>query len=739
MVHMPIANRRDRTHRDGAVPSLRWIVLGAWMLLASTAAAEPPAGDNVVLVRPTPLPFVAGEPLCASALVQRPTALTGLVSWTIETHRHRGRLWSIAVSPDGQRFATGGMDNVIRLWHAASGKLLRMLVGQDYPVYSLSWSPDGKVLAAAGSVDESLRLWDVETGLLLRVFTKFKESVTLVRWSPDGTRLAAAGGASGWIWTWDVASDGSALLTEVGQRVSELDWSPDGTRLAAVIQSTPVSVLDAQTGKSLQTIGDAQGSIYCAKWSPDGTKLAIGDASAAALYAMPQASPLWKRPGISWGAEWAPDNRRLAMIRADGVHIITASDGKTERTLQYGTEALVWRPPDTLVMLHRTSVSRSDPNTGRLLSNRFIAGERPPAWSAGRPIVSGLGTKTLRVWDRATAAKLLVLAGHTAPVRGVAWQIDGDILASAGGDKAIRLWDSKDGKLLHVVKDLPEPALNLAWSPDGKTLASSGPGHAVRLTGAEGQPLGLLDGHTSSVDALAWSHRGDLLASGSNDRAVILWDIGQKKLQRKLPAAGEVRSLAFSPNGSLLACGTTVEVVQLWFVGTGKPVKKNLISLGGDPAVTSLDWLNDGRLLLVGRQSKSLQLWDWLRAEELAELWAHAPIERGEFSPDGSLVIAAAKGRTVYVWRRVEGELQGAIVDQNDHVLLVDAHGNYRLDASAKPDMFFVAQTAEGQLMLTPAEFTARFGWTNHPEAVKFTASRGAAAVAAPAAATTSE
>ncbi|HEY5315058.1 MAG TPA: hypothetical protein VIK18_21180 [Pirellulales bacterium] len=174
--------------------------------------------------------------------------------------------------------------------------------------------------------------------------------------------------------------------------------------------------------------------------------------------------------------------------------------------------------------------------------------------------------------------------------------------------------------------------------------------------------------------------------------------------------------------------------MQLWLVGSGKQVKKNLISPGGETTVTSLDWLNDGRLLLAGRENKTLQIWDWLRAEKIDDLWAYAPVERGRFSPDGSLVIAAAECRTIFVWRRVECERQGAIIDQGDHVLLLDSRGNYQLDASARPDIFFVAQTSAGQLLLTPAEFAARFGWANHPEVVKFTASAGAAAISAPAA-----
>ncbi|HEY5316309.1 MAG TPA: WD40 repeat domain-containing protein, partial [Pirellulales bacterium] len=484
---MIVASCRNRTNQGCAVAQVGWLVLGAWIFLASTAAAEPPADDKALVIQATPLPFAAGEPLCRAALVQRPAALKGLVSWTIETRRHRGGLESMALSPDGKLLATGGSDATIHVWDLASGKLVRILVAEDDPIRSLSWSPDGKVLAAAGSFEKTLRLWNAETGLLLRTFTDFKDFVALVRWSPDGRRLAAAGGFSGWIWSWDVASDRAALLTELGQPVIDLDWSPDNSRLAVAIIATPVSVIDAATGKNLQSFGDARAMTYCARWSPDGSQLAIGDESAAALYAMPQASLLWKRPGISWGAAWSPNGRRLAMVRTDGVHIMMADGGQTDRKLPDRANSLLWHTADSLLLRHPTTVSQVDPITGKPLVKRWIAGTRPPIWSTGRPIVSGLATKTLHLWDRVTAAKSWVLTGHTAAISGVAWQNDGDVLASAAWDKTIRLWDAKSGKLLHVVKDLPEPALHLAWSPDGKTLASSGMGRTVRLTGAAGE------------------------------------------------------------------------------------------------------------------------------------------------------------------------------------------------------------------------------------------------------------
>jgi hypothetical protein len=68
---------------------------------------------------------------------------------------------AVAVRPDGKLIATGGDDNVIRLWTPAGG-LVRTLYGHSDAVHALAWSRDGKRLASA-SADGTLRVWDVET------------------------------------------------------------------------------------------------------------------------------------------------------------------------------------------------------------------------------------------------------------------------------------------------------------------------------------------------------------------------------------------------------------------------------------------------------------------------------------------------------------------------------------------------------------------------------------------------
>ena len=73
-----------------------------------------------------------------------------------------GAVSSLAVSPDGNRLATGS-DNEIRVWDLTTGKRVTTLQEHSMAVTSVAFSPDGNRVAS-GSDDTTIRIWNWRRG-----------------------------------------------------------------------------------------------------------------------------------------------------------------------------------------------------------------------------------------------------------------------------------------------------------------------------------------------------------------------------------------------------------------------------------------------------------------------------------------------------------------------------------------------------------------------------------------------
>ena len=81
-------------------------------------------------------------------------------------------------------------DSTIRLWEVEKGACLHTLKKHADPVYSVSFSPDGKYLAS-GSFDKWIYVWSTGDGSIVKQY-KGSSGIFEVCWNKDGNKLAAS-------------------------------------------------------------------------------------------------------------------------------------------------------------------------------------------------------------------------------------------------------------------------------------------------------------------------------------------------------------------------------------------------------------------------------------------------------------------------------------------------------------------------------------------------------------------
>lgn len=207
-------------------------------------------------------------------------AKTGVPFWT---GQHNGRVYALAFSPDGKFLVSGVVDrghadNPLKLWDAATGKLLRTLSVHDDFVHFVGFSPDGKMLVSMGNKNRvgTIQLWDVETWMPLRTRGGHSEYITSVTFSPDG-KVVASGSWDTTVKLWDV-NTGALIRTLWGHggKVWQVVFSPDGKTLVSGSDDATIKAWDAKTGALIRTLTGHNERVMSVAFSPDGKLLASG-------------------------------------------------------------------------------------------------------------------------------------------------------------------------------------------------------------------------------------------------------------------------------------------------------------------------------------------------------------------------------------------------------------------------------------------------------------------------------
>lgn len=199
---------------------------------------------------------------------------------------HRNRPTFAVFSPNGSYLATGGGDQIVHLWHVASGREFAEFDTQGSGIRTVGFSPDGGRVATAS--DGEIQIWDVESRRRLARLKTDGGFPTDVRFSPDGAFLESAS-VHGRAQIWNSAGGAEGTVIRTSVYMPSALFSPN-SHLLLIANDNIVRALKAD-GTSVAVFAGHHDRIRAAAFSPDGELFVTGSADRTArIWSLKKAS-----------------------------------------------------------------------------------------------------------------------------------------------------------------------------------------------------------------------------------------------------------------------------------------------------------------------------------------------------------------------------------------------------------------------------------------------------------------
>ena len=531
----------------------------------------------------------------------------------------------MAFSPDGRLMVAALQDDTVRLWEAATGKVVATLTGHTGTARAVAFSPDGKLLLT-GSNDSTARLWSAATGEGIATLTGHTGPVNAVTISADG-RLVLTGSEDGTAQLWEAPTSKAFFA------LTSVDFSPDSKVVLSCSEEGSARLWEAATGKTIATVPATKNTDV--RFSPDG-KLVLtrGEGDTANLWEAATGRAVATIPAPeNTVLEFSPDGK-LVSTRGEGdtANLWEAATGRAVATIPAPENTVLEFSPDGKLVLTRgegDTASLWEAATGRAVATvpaieRIILKFSPDS----RVLLTLSKNSTASLWEAATGNAVAVLTGHAGALTAVAFSRDSRLVLTGSEDGSARLWETATGKPLAILTSHTGKVIGVVFSPNGKLVLTQG--DTVSLWEAATTKAVATIPVTSTTE-LEFSPDGKLLLTcemgnvseaGGSGGPPQLWEADTGKLQATLSGAEDFTYVAFSADGKLVATGQNDGTARLWEVGTGKAVA----TVSGDTTGTLKDRIReitlsrDGRWMATRAFGGAVRLWPIPSAQTLVEL-----------------------------------------------------------------------------------------------------------------------
>ncbi len=287
-------------------------------------------------------------------------------------------------------------------------RLLRTIKSSTVSIVTVSWSPDGRLIADAGESGESgdpttAEIRRVSDGSLVSTHGGLTHFVQDISWSPNGALIAAADQGCSCTRIWNAPS-GQATAT-IDDYANQISWSPDSGYVVTSGFGDHPTVWNASTGGQVSSFGGYPAFGNLAAWAPHGNLVSGG----GEIWDAPSGRQVQAFNGLNRGQfntfAWSPDARRIVSLGISNLVDWDASTGATIWDVPPPDDCglLAWSPDGTYIACAGDTGQASVlyASSGQLAGNFGLPDGNQVdalAWSPDGRYIATVSDGVIRLW-----------------------------------------------------------------------------------------------------------------------------------------------------------------------------------------------------------------------------------------------------------------------------------------------------------------------------------------------------
>jgi WD40 repeat protein len=530
-----------------------------------------------------------------------------------------GKILAIALSPDGQWLAVGGLfigtgdrKMAIRLYDFASGQLKAKLEGHTGAVMALAFSPDNRFLVSGG-FDKTAILWDITQQRQLHTLSGHNGHIYTVAFTPDSQRVVT-GSSDQALGLWQV-EDGKLIAALEGHtdEIVALAVSPKDGTIASGTWDDFIHLWNGQTGDLIKTLVNRELNANRLAFSSDGRYLvsctANGSDSECQVWSYPAAKKIATYQGhdnIVQTAAVSPDGQWVATSGSTDseIHIWSLHEGTLHKRLSglggkilsvgfsLDSNSLVWgkgvdnqslNPNQRGPLEYRMNIPSSErslsvPVSVTTLSQHLSStgeegNEDTPSPSTSIELNGEEGNEdtpmtSIEVNEQINSSleNRVMSDFHRAQDKWGDWSLRTEHSPNRWYQSVLEI-RHQGRTVASIERSGMEGYIHRAYtfSPNGEYIVSGGKNGVLTAYNREGEKLGDYVGHTMDIMAVAISPDGRLLVSGSADQTIRLWDMKSRENLLTLFHGSDNEWVAWTDTGYYTASPNGERMVG-WYV-----------------------------------------------------------------------------------------------------------------------------------------------------------------------------